>query len=189
MLEKRFNFYVLSSVILHIVVIAVVWRLSSSPEQVYESGRLTTFDVFKNSEIKKSVAPVKKSENSLKAKTDDLTSENNAADAATSVNTELQTASDLAQESEITTPAVLLTLEKATRTDAARSADYSGDSLVEIIINSSGVVIAAKLKNHLLYGLDERALELAQKMKFTPARIGDRVVATRINVRIKFKSE
>lgn len=99
------------------------------------------------------------------------------------------TSEKIATWSEITTPVRLISSIKANRTDAARRADYSGISIVELVVGSNGSVLQAKLMNQLDYGLNDVALDIARKLKFKPAMIGSKTVATKVNLKIKFTSK
>lgn len=105
-------------------------------------------------------------------------------------NSEVNSASGQpASDSEITSPARLLSQIKANRTEAARKADYSGISQIELVIGSDGVVKQAKLRNSLPHGLDAVALDIALKAKFKPAMIDNQPVASAILFKVRFESE
>lgn len=96
---------------------------------------------------------------------------------------------ELAADSAITAPAVLLTKAKANRTEAARQADFSGIAQVELVVGSDGNVRDAKLRNSLPYGLDEVALKVARESKFKPAMVNNKPVASAILFKVRFESE
>ena len=95
---------------------------------------------------------------------------------------------EVSNQSQISSPAKLISVVRAQRTDAAKKANYVADAKVLIIVNQQGVVDSAKLLNNLEYGLNEVALDIAQKLKFLPARIGSVAIRTQIELTINFKS-
>ncbi|MFN3454018.1 MAG: energy transducer TonB [Pseudobdellovibrio sp.] len=90
--------------------------------------------------------------------------------------------------SQITTPAKLISKITAHRTNEARKADYSGTSVLEIIVGQDGTVQDIKLNNSLPYGLDQVALDIARDLKFTPAFINDKPATSKIILKIRFTS-
>ena len=106
-----------------------------------------------------------------------------------SVASDSQLGSDeISNQSQISTPAKLISVVRAERTPEAKKANYVADAKVLIIVNQQGVVDSAKLLNSLEYGLNEVALDIARKLKFRPARIGLNAVRTQIELTINFKS-
>lgn len=188
MLDKRFHWIILGSIFFHAGAVAVVFLLSSSSEKVYESIEVTSYVAQKNEVAPTQPKPQETAMTQPPATQPETTTEPNSAatdDSADNSAEKLTGASD----SEITSPVKLITTVSANRTDAARKADYSGISLVELVVGANGNVLSAKLRNNLLYGLDDVALDVAKKLKFQPARIKDRAVATAILFKIRFESE
>lgn len=95
---------------------------------------------------------------------------------------------EVSNQSQISSPAKLISVVRAQRTPEAKKANYVADAKVLIIVNQQGVVDSAKLLNNLEYGLNEVALDIARKLKFRPARIGKNAVRTQIELTINFKS-
>lgn len=95
---------------------------------------------------------------------------------------------EISNQSQISSPAKLISIVRAQRTAEAKKANYVADAKVLIIVNQQGVVDSAKLLNNLEYGLNEVALDIARKLKFRPARIGSNAVRTQIELTINFKS-
>lgn len=88
----------------------------------------------------------------------------------------------------ITTPVKLISQVQANRTEEARKAGYTGTSQMILIIGADGLVKKVDLLNSLEFGLNEKALEIARSLKFTPAKMQDQAVATKIRFSINFKS-
>ncbi len=95
---------------------------------------------------------------------------------------------EISNQSQISSPAKLISVVRAQRTPEAKKANYVADAKVLIIVNQQGVVDSAKLLNNLEYGLNEVALDIAKKLKFRPAKIGPNAVRTQIELTINFKS-
>lgn len=95
---------------------------------------------------------------------------------------------EISNQSQISSPAKLISTVRAERTPEAKKANYVADAKVLIIVNQQGVVDSAKLLNSLEYGLNEVALDIAKKLKFRPARINATAVRTQIELTINFKS-
>lgn len=88
----------------------------------------------------------------------------------------------------VTSSARLISNVVANRTDEARKAGYTGTAILLILIDKTGIVKEAKLLNKLDYGLDSKAIEIANSLKFIPAKIKDEAVAIQIRFSINFKS-
>lgn len=189
MSETRKAIYLLVSAGLHVLAAVVIVFLSQSSEHVYEDIEVTSYvtPVAKSSESK-SVKPVLHKINEIAEKTKEVKNENNIQTGNGSANSE-GTSEELAQDSAITAPAVLITRIKANRTEAARQADFSGIAQVELVVSSDGSVKDAKLRNSLPYGLDEVALRLARESKFKPAMVNNKPVASAILFKVRFESE
>jgi protein TonB len=70
---------------------------------------------------------------------------------------------------------------QAKYTKDARQAEIEGLVRIEVTVDESGRVIAARLLNGLGYGLDEAALDAARKCVFEPATLcGKPVVGTAV---------
>ena len=187
--SRKFIFLSIS-VVIHLAVVAVIFYLTNLPERIYDNIEVTSYvtPTLKSSvEVQKPQHHVKvKTENSkpLVAVSDEAAADTKPSDAGTGNSGEA-----LASDSEITSPAVLLTKIHANRTEAARKADYSGISKVEITIASDGSVRNVKLQNSLPYGLDDVALKLAHELKFKPAMVKNKPVASAILLKVRFESE
>jgi TonB family protein len=88
----------------------------------------------------------------------------------------------------VTSGAKLISSVIANRTDEARKAGYTGSAILLILIDREGLVREVKLLNQLEFGLGEKAIEIAKQLKFSPAKIKDDPVATKIRFSINFKS-
>ena len=77
---------------------------------------------------------------------------------------------------------------KAQRTEEARKEGYTGDAQLSLLVDKDGVVRSVQLLNELKFGLGDRAIEIAQQLKFSPAQIKGEPVAVRIKFVILFKS-
>lgn len=182
--------FLIASVIIHVGMALTIAYLTNFPEKVYENIEVTSYVT----PTLKSSVEVQKPQPQLKAKTEiskpvAVSNEAAVTDVNPSENATEPSGETLASDSDITSPAVLLTKIKANRTEAARKADYSGISKVEITISSEGAVRNVKLQNSLPYGLDEVALRLAQELKFKPAMIKNKPVASAILLKVRFESE
>lgn len=176
------------SVIIHLGVVATISYLTNFPEKIYENIEVTSYVTSTH----KSSIEVQKTQSQVNAKNEivkTVVSNEEASDVKPGEATTDASGEELASDSDITSPAVLLTKIKANRTEAARKADYSGISKVEITIGSDGAVKNVKLQNSLPYGLDEVAFRLAQELKFKPAMIKNKPVASAILLKVRFESE
>jgi TonB family protein len=189
--KKRFAIFLVLSGGLHMLAVAFLFFMANSGEE-------RIYDSYQTIEVASYITPiVKPQEPKLeKPKHEKI---NEVADGAKEVTNQEKVpvggttheaiAEELASEGSITAPARLLTAVRANRTEAARRADYSGTSIVELVVGSNGAVKNAKLANHLDHGLDDVALKIARDLKFKPAMINDKAVASRINLKIKFTSK
>lgn len=186
MSTKRFVLFIAVSGALHMLGFALLMFFSDPTEKIYESIEVTSYitPIVKPNESRLEKRKYEKL-NELADKSKEISDEERTPLGGTSHE---DIAQALAEESQITTPVKLLTKIKANRTDSARKADYSGTSVVELVVGSNGEVKDAKLSNHLEHGLDDVALDIAKDLKFKPAMIGDKAVATRVNLKIKFTS-
>lgn len=75
---------------------------------------------------------------------------------------------------------------KASYPQIAKSQNIQGDVVMDILIDSLGVVREVKLLKGPGYGLNEAAIEAIQKFKFLPARVQTQKVAVRIRYTYKF---
>lgn len=171
----------------HMLAVVLIMFLAQPSQKVYENIEVTSYvtPIVKPNEnkLEKSKA-VKVTEISDRSK--ELSNETKTPIGGTSHE---QIAEELAADSVITSPATLLTKTKANRTEAARQADYSGVSQVELVVGPDGLVRNAKLKNSLPYGLDEVALKIARESRFKPAMIDNKAVASAILLKVRFESE
>lgn len=172
----RLCFFILVSVALHTLVFLGLTSFQDKDEVTKKNIDIVTFTT-KNNSTKANPQKWISSQKNIDLK--NLSQENN-----------IETYQDTpAIDSEITSPAVLLTKIQANRTEAARKADYAGVAKVEIIIASDGSVQSTKLQNSLPYGLDEVALKLARDLKFKPAMVKNKPVASAILLKVRFESE
>jgi Gram-negative bacterial TonB protein C-terminal len=88
----------------------------------------------------------------------------------------------------VTSGAKLISSVIANRTDEARKAGYIGSAVLVLLIDREGLVREVQLLNQLEFGLGEKAIEIAKQLKFSPAKIKDDPVATKIRFSIHFKS-
>ncbi len=88
----------------------------------------------------------------------------------------------------VTSGAKLISSVIANRTYEARKAGYIGSAVLVLLIDREGLVREVKLLNQLEFGLGEKAIEIAKQLKFSPAKIKDDPVATKIRFSIHFKS-
>ena len=86
-------------------------------------------------------------------------------------------------------PRVLFEPKSKKRTDEARKAGYTGVAKLVILIGIDGKVKKARLLNSLEYGLNERALDLAKQLIFSPAMAGDKPVAVEKELNVSFRSQ
>ena len=185
--SRKVTFLALS-VIIHVGVAATIAYFTNLPERVYDNIEVTSYvtPTLKSSvEVQKPQPQIKANIETIKP----LVSNEEASDVKSGEAITDASGEALASDSDITSPAVLLTKIKANRTEAARKADYSGISKVEITIGSDGAVKNAKLQNSLPYGLDEVALRLAHESKFKPAMVKNKPVASAILLKVRFESE
>lgn len=184
--SRKYKFLILSGGF-HMLAAAIIMLLANPTDQIYENIEVTSYvtPIVKPNDSKLEKT---KSErvNELADKSKELSNETKTPIGGTSHE---QIAEELASDSAITTPAVLLTKIKANRTEAARRADYSGVAQVELVVGSDGQVRSAKLRNSLPYGLDEVALNLARESKFKPAMVDNKPVASAILFKVRFESE
>lgn len=187
--SRSVNFLVISVMIHAFVAVTIFYLAKPDPEKVYENIEVYSFVTPKSKSGVTQARPEKpKSENIKLAKTSSQESTDSETDTDQG-STEKIASEQLASDAEITTPAKLLTLTKANRTEAARKADYSGVSQVELVIGSDGLVKKVKLRNSLPHGLDDVALRLVQDSKFKPALINNKAVASSILFKVRFESE
>ena len=185
--SRQLLFIVFSSAIHVVVAVLIVFLANSKVEKIYENIEIASYVTPK---LKSSAAVAKAEKIKIENVTPSSTAEQkDATQVEAAKETEEKSGEQLANEAEITSPAILLTKTKANRTEAARKADYSGVSTVELTIGSDGLVKKVKLRNSLPYGLDEVALRLAQESKFKPAMIKDKPVASAILLKVRFESE
>lgn len=193
MTGSRKAIFILLSAALHLLAVSVVMFLAQPSETVYENIEVTSYvtpalksDAVKAVKPQPAKSPAAPELSSSASANDELNKQQMSAD--NEVNSE-SFSEELASDGTITTPAALLTKITANRTEAARKADFSGVSQIEIVVGSDGRVKNAKLKNSLPFGLDEVALKLVRESKFRPAMVNNKPVASAILFKVRFESE
>jgi len=83
-------------------------------------------------------------------------------------------------------PPRLLREVKATYTEEARSANITGDVLMEVVVRADGTVGSARVTRGLGFGLDERAAAAVRQWRFTPARRAGVPVDVAVEVAMEF---
>jgi len=71
-------------------------------------------------------------------------------------------------------------------TEDARRADYQGDVLIKLIVDSQGNPQDVRLVGHLGMGLDEKAIEAVRQYKFRPAMYQGHPVSVQIVIDVAF---
>ncbi|HVW24615.1 MAG TPA: energy transducer TonB [Polyangiaceae bacterium] len=79
-----------------------------------------------------------------------------------------------------------LTILRASYTESARHAHVQGRVRMELFINEKGEVVSAKLLDGLGYGLDEAALEVARRYRFSPATRCNKPIAAPFVLAMRF---
>ncbi|WP_155797942.1 energy transducer TonB, partial [Sorangium cellulosum] len=84
-------------------------------------------------------------------------------------------------------PPELLDAAEAAYPESARAAGEEGSVVLRLTIDAEGRVTGAEVATPAGRGFDEAAQEAALRFRFTPARRGDRSVASRILYRVDFR--
>jgi len=84
---------------------------------------------------------------------------------------------------------IVISQLKFKRTIEAQQNKFEGDSVLEILIDESGKVVEAILKNELPYGLNENSLQIARQITFSPAQVAGKNIKSKIIFRIKYRNE
>ena len=71
--------------------------------------------------------------------------------------------------------------------DEARDAKHQGSVLLDILVNSEGLVDDVKIVRPLGYGLDEKAVDAVIQWRFRPATKNGKPVAAKAKVEINFR--
>ncbi len=186
--ELRLKTTLIISVVIHIGAVVIIYKLAN---QISFLGPIsfTSIDLAAQDVKPQQVAAPKP----IKVKTPEMTKSTTTETKRANENQVVTTTSELgsdeiSNQSQISSPAKLISVVRAQRTPEAKKANYVADAKVLIIVNQQGVVDSAKLLNNLEYGLNEVALDIAKKLKFRPARIGSNAVRTQIELTINFKS-
>lgn len=79
-----------------------------------------------------------------------------------------------------------LTILRASYTESARHAHVQGRVRMELLIDEKGEVVSAKLLDGLGYGLDEAALEVARRYRFSPATRCNKPIAAPFVLAMRF---
>ncbi len=85
-------------------------------------------------------------------------------------------------------PVIIYEPKNKQRTEEARKNGYTAIAQLKILIDTDGIVRDVKLMNTLKYGLDIRAIELAQQVRLKPALVNGKAVAVIRDFTIQFKS-
>ena len=72
-------------------------------------------------------------------------------------------------------------------TPNARDQGVEATALVEIVVDETGRVIQSRSLTHAGYGFDEAAEAALREYRFTPAKVGDRVVRVRMPWSVEFR--
>jgi len=94
-----------------------------------------------------------------------------------------------APEAPEVTPPELVKFVEAPYPEAARAAGLEGSVVLELTLDADGKVTDAKVKEPAGHGFDEAAVAAAKQFVFSPARRGDRPVASRLFYRYAFHLE
>ncbi|WP_438030507.1 TonB-dependent siderophore myxochelin receptor MxcH [Sorangium sp. So ce233] len=84
-------------------------------------------------------------------------------------------------------PPELIDAAEAVYPESARAAGEEGSVVLRLTIDAEGRVTSAEVATPAGRGFDEAAQEAALRFRFTPARRGDRSVASRILYRVDFR--
>lgn len=90
-------------------------------------------------------------------------------------------------EKNVTCRAVILEKPAPKYTAEARSNGVSGKVVLKVLLLSSGVASFLSVEQSLPYGLTEKAIEAAQRIKFTPAEKDGRAVTQSATIEYEFK--
>jgi TonB family protein len=82
---------------------------------------------------------------------------------------------------------VLVSKVEPEYSEEARKAKYSGEVLLSIVVDASGVPRDIHVIRPLGLGLDEKAIEAVMKWRFRPGLKGGRAVATQAQVIVNFR--
>jgi periplasmic protein TonB len=92
-----------------------------------------------------------------------------------------------APEASVDAPARLLTGSSASYTREAEQAGVEADVPLEIVVDSKGSVLSARVLSHVGYGLDEAALRNVRAYRFSPARRAGKPLAVRMRWLMRFQ--
>lgn len=104
-----------------------------------------------------------------------------ASDATTTV------AQPIIVASHVTTAATLVRSVNPAYPPNARDQGVEATALVEIVVDETGRVIQSRSLTHAGYGFDEAAEAALREYRFTPAKVGDRVVRVRMPWSVEFR--
>ena len=90
-------------------------------------------------------------------------------------------------EGDVNVPARLVARSPLVYTPAARQAGIEIDLPVEIVVDATGRVVAARALGHAGFGLDEAALRAIRAYRFSPAIRGGRPVPVRMRWPVQFR--
>jgi TonB family protein len=71
-------------------------------------------------------------------------------------------------------------------TEEARHAQVDGVVKLSVVLNANGTVSDIRVTRGLGYGLDEKAIEAARELRFTPAQKDGHLVSVRVFLEFKF---
>jgi len=92
-----------------------------------------------------------------------------------------------ATEASVDTPARLLSGNSPSYTREAEAAGVEADVPLEIVVDSAGAVVAARVLAQVGYGLDQAALGSVRAFRFSPARRGGKALAVRMRWLMRFQ--
>jgi protein TonB len=90
-------------------------------------------------------------------------------------------------ESRVTVPARLIARAPVSYPPAARAAEIETDVRVELVLDTSGHVVAARSVRSVGYGLDEAAVAAVRSYRFSPALLDGRPVSVRMLWTVQFR--
>lgn len=185
------------SVVVHVMLVAVVWFLPRNAD-LTEKVETVSMDIFENI---KDQAPLKQLTQKIKTKVfkkePSISKLETVASAlnSESINKDLKSlyssesgsvSASLVDGAQVTTRAKLLSDHKVTYPEEAKENSVEGPVVMDLVIDSNGKVVDAKLIKGPGHGLNEAALAATSKFVFSPAMMGDKAVSVRIRYTYRF---
>lgn len=96
-------------------------------------------------------------------------------------------AQPIVEASHVTTAATLVRSVNPAYPASARDEGVEATAVVEIVVDETGRVIDARSLTHAGYGFDEAAAAALLEYRFTPAKVGDRLVRVRMPWSVEFR--